>query len=327
MSQKARSITYHALTDDGWKIALHRYVRRTDRKPVLLVHGLASNRHNMDFPIKGLSLAQHLWEEGWDTWVIELRGAGKSSRPSGFQWRKGWNADQYVLHDLPTAIRFILEKTSQTQLHWIGHSLGGLLIPPFINTHSADVLRSVVMAASPLTGIPEKFFKWINLTDPFLRFLPMIPNKILAKIIGLRPNLMKWGPFAPLYIKENMDDQTIRMGAKVALDDLPATLVRQFHRWMREPRFQSPETKIRYFMDFKKMKVPILMIAGSNDPFTRASELRKVYDKVGTRKKMLVVFGKDYGHACDYSHWDIILGRHARREVYPLITHWLAKHD
>ncbi len=80
-------------------------------------------------------------------------------------------------------------------------------------------------------------------------------------------------------------------------------------------------------MNFKKLHVPFLMIAGNNDPFTPTSEMKKVYDKIGTKKKMLVVFGKDYGHACDYSHWDVILGRHARQEVYPLIEKWLAKHD
>lgn len=319
--------TYLAVTDDGWKIALHRYPRKSNRKPALLVHGLASNRHNLDFPIEDLSLARYLWRKGWDTWVIELRGAGKSSKPSGFQWLKGWKVDHYILHDLPAAIRLIQEKSGHKKLHWVGHSLGGLLIPPFINKHSDEVIKSAAVAASPFSGLPEKFFKWTVLTESIMRVLPYVPNRMFAKVLSLSPEIMLRGPFPSLFVRNNLEEKTLRLGAKIAFDDVPVSLMKQFHKWMRSKKFKSEEGDIRYDIDFKRMKIPFLMIAGSHDPFTPKNTQEEIYRRIGTSKKRFVVLGKEFGHTADYSHWDLILGRHASQEVFPLIADWLSKHD
>ena len=76
---------HSATTDDGWTLALYRYPPighwRENQPPVFLCHGLGANRFNLDAPGK-LSLAKWLSEKGFDAWVVELRGAGKSSRPT-----------------------------------------------------------------------------------------------------------------------------------------------------------------------------------------------------------------------------------------------------
>ncbi len=328
VKESPKAKTYHAVTEDGWKIALHRYERHSRHCPVLLIHGLASNRHNMDFPNGETSLARYLWKKGWDTWVIELRGAGHSSPPSGLGWlKKSWTVDHYVRQDLPAAVRFILEKTKHTRLHWVGHSLGGLLISPFVNTHSGDGIQSVVVAASPMTGIPEKFFKWTYLMEPLLRIFPVIPYRILARVLGFRPHWLNKGPIPPLYVRGNMEAKTLRIGARIAVDDLPSGVIRQFQQWMRSRRFRSADGKIRYHVDFKKLKFPFLILTAALDPLTPYRETKKIYDNILSRKKSWVVFGKDHGHTADYSHWDLILGRHAPREVYPTISRWLRQND
>ena len=323
------SETYHAVTEDGWKIALHRYRRGGSRLPVLLVHGLASNRHNFDFPRDDISFAKYLWSLGWDTWVVELRGAGRSSRPKWWQqWRsKGWRVDHYILQDLPAAIRFILGKTKKKRLHWVGHSLGGLLVAPFLQTHGSEWLQSAVLAASPVTGVPKRFHKWTYMADPLLKVLPIVPYKTMAMLFGLRPEWVFRGPVPRLFVSGNMDLRTLRHGAEVAVDDLSSRVLLQFQSWMRSKTFHSADRKIRYHLDLKNIRLPILLIAGSHDPFTSVPELRKTLKKLGSRKKSMIVFGKEYGHAADYSHWDLILGQHAPREVYPAIANWLAKHD
>jgi hypothetical protein len=61
MKRVPKAETYHAVTDDGWRIALDRYPRPGRRCPVLLVHGPALNRHNFDFPDEDISFAKYLW--------------------------------------------------------------------------------------------------------------------------------------------------------------------------------------------------------------------------------------------------------------------------
>jgi alpha-beta hydrolase superfamily lysophospholipase len=244
-------------------------------------------------------------------------------------WMKtNWTVDHYVLHDLPTAIRFILNKTRKKRLHWVGHSLGGLLVPPFMNTHSADALQSVVLAASPVTGVPKSLHKWMYLVEPLLRLLPIVPYKTMAKLVGLRPHWIFHGPVPKLFVTGNMDVKTLKRGASIAVDDLSSGVILQFQDWMRSKKFRSPDGKIRYFVDFnKKTRLPMLFIAGSHDPLTSVDELERVVERLATKKKSFLVFGKNYGHAEDYSHWDLILGRHAPLEVYPAIADWLKKHD
>jgi pimeloyl-ACP methyl ester carboxylesterase len=320
--------TYHAVTDDGWRIALHRYPRPGRRCPVLLVHGLASNRHNFDFPDDEISFAKYLWNRGWDVWIVELRGAGRSHRPGGWGWRnEGWTMDHHVLHDLPAAVRFVLNRTRHRKLHWVGHSLGGLLVAPFINTHSDGFLKSAVLAASPVTGIPKPMRKWTYVTEPFLRILPVVPYRTMARLAGLKPEWIFQGPLPRLFVRGNMDADTLRRGAAVAVNDLSSRAVLQFQDWMRSKRFRSDANGIRYHVDFKKVTLPVLFVAGSHDPFTSVGDLRRALERIASRKKAMLVFGRKYGHAANYSHWDLILGKNAPREVYPAIAGWLQKHD
>jgi pimeloyl-ACP methyl ester carboxylesterase len=209
----------------------------------------------------------------------------------------------------------------------VGHSLGGLLIAPFINTHSAAFLKSAVLAASPVTGIPKSMHKWTYVTEPLLRILPFVPYRTMARLVGLKPEWIFQGPVPRLFVRGNMDVRTLRRGADVAVNDLSSQAVLQFQDWMRSKHFRSGLGGIRYHVDFKKVRLPVLFVAGSHDPFTSVVDLKRALSRIASRKKSMLVFGKEYGHSADYSHWDLILGKNAPREVYPAIANWIQKHD
>jgi pimeloyl-ACP methyl ester carboxylesterase len=130
-----------------------------------------------------------------------------------------------------------------------------------------------------------------------------------------------------LYVRGNMDLKTLRRGAEVAVNDLSTRVILQFQDWMRSKRYHSKDKKIRYHADFKKLNLPVLLIAGSHDPFTSVVEMQRTFQRLTSKKKSLIVFGKKYGHSVDYSHWDLILGKQAPSEVYPAISDWLQQHD
>lgn len=324
-----RAKTYHVLTDDGWKIALHRYPRRTKRSPVLLVHGLASNRHSLDFPREEISLAKYLWKKGWDVWLVELRGAGKSAKPSGLGWlKKGWGMDHYVLQDLPSAVKFIRERTGRGKIHWIGHSLGGMLVAPFIRVHSEGALKSVTVAGSPLsTGIRDGYFRWTFLLDPLLHIVPFMPYRVVHHLINATSEWIYGRRGQAMFVKGNIEKRTLKVGSRIALNDLSSEAMRQFHGWMRNERFVSSDKKVPYFIDFRKLTVPFLIITGSQDPFTPDRKMRHLYERIRSRRKEWLIFGEKFGHAADYGHLDLILGRHAPLEVYPAIARWLREND
>lgn len=92
---------YWARTRDGWSLALYRYRQRRGgrRAPVLLCRGMSSNRWDMDAPGR-MSLARWLRRGGYDVWVVELRGAGRSTRPTWWNGKRyAWTFEDYVQHD------------------------------------------------------------------------------------------------------------------------------------------------------------------------------------------------------------------------------------
>jgi len=322
--------SYHVTTDDGWKIALHRYPRENrGRSPVFMVHGLASNRHNFDFPQKERSLAKYLWSQGWDVWIVELRGAGHSTKPRLWQWvTKRWSFDHYVLHDLPAAVSFVLKKSKNSKLHWIGHSMGGILVYPFMKTQSARLIKSITTAASPLT-VDHKpgYFKWTASLDPLFRVVPMMPYRTLAELIRLNVDWLYKIRKPMLFEKDNMDLETLRIGTRLAIDDVSSDVLIQVHKWLRNRHFQSSDGSIDYTLDLKKMKSPILLITGSTDPFTPHRKVRLAFKEIGSKKKEWMVFGKKHGHATNYGHLDLIIGKNSQKEVYPIIAKWLKQND
>jgi len=330
MKNSTISTLHRILTDDGWEIALHRYPHPSKkRSPVLLVHGLGSNRHNMDFPEEEKSLAKFLWKEGWDTWIVELRGAGHSAKPKAWEWRqKRWNFDHYTLLDIPTAIRFILKRTRKPNLHWIGHSMGGFLAFSYLKTHTRHLLKSIVAAGTPLTiDIQPGYFRWTSYLERLLKVFPLMPYRSLAKILEIYGKWIYESELATLFVKENMDLKTLKIGAKVAIDDVSADVFFQVHNWFREKALRSMDGTISYDLEPKKIKTPLMMLIGSRDPFTTAPAVKKVFERLACKKKKWVTLGKGHGQACDYGHLDLIIGKNASREVYPLISAWLQENE
>ena len=142
---------HYASTRDGWRIALHHRPPPPGGHgtPVILCHGMGSNRFNMDGPGR-TSLARHLNAAGFDVWGLELRGAGKSRRRLRMPpvpW--SWTFEDHVQHDVPAALRLVRELTGHERLLWVGHSLGGMVAYASLMSPAAESFAGVVTLGSP----------------------------------------------------------------------------------------------------------------------------------------------------------------------------------
>ena len=66
--------------------------------------------------------------------------------------------------------------------------------------------------------------------------------------------------------------------------------------------------------------------AGSSDRLATERSVRAAFEAWGAADKKLVVFGKARGDAMEYGHGDLIFGRGAPTEVYPVLLQWLEAH-
>ncbi|HYD48428.1 MAG TPA: alpha/beta fold hydrolase [Terriglobales bacterium] len=324
---------YRARTRDGWRLALYRFHEpKSHSTPVVLCHGMGSNRWNMDGPGQ-LSLARYLRNEGYDVWVVELRGAGRSTRPT---WWNGksyhWNFEDYVQHDAPAILKVVLRETGADKVHWVGHSMGGMIAYALLMSPVQAKLASAVTLGSPtMSKVSHPMLDFGVPYRSLLRYLPpRLPVGILAKAAA---------PFAALVVNQaraevsdlgfhpdNIDSSLARKLMLTAVEDLPTSLLREFAHWYETKHMSDRYAMFDFTEHLERVTAPILIVAGAKDGLTPPGDLEYVFRCVGSRDKAFVVVGRDSGFAHDYSHADLILGKHAPQDIFPLISDWLEAH-
>jgi pimeloyl-ACP methyl ester carboxylesterase len=325
-----------AHTRDGVRLALwRRRPMRLDKRrmPVFLCHGLGSNRADLDYPGRQ-SLARFLRDRGHDAWVVELRGAGRSSRPKRPRHRfgYGWLMDDYVAHDVPAAIARVRELTGQPAVHWVGHSMGGMLAYPLLEQCDRALVRSCVTVGAPsMARLKSETHDLAMRAIKLLRYAPVLPNRhggrALAPLVPvLRPIVERvLGDF--LYNPENIDDATLAQLLRHAVENVPATLVGQFGDWYAEKGERTTYGTFTISENLHRIEAPLLVIAGSIDRLTPPEDLRAVYDRVSSREKEFLVVGRESGASREYGHVDLILGERAPEDVFPAIARWIERAD
>lgn len=210
--------------------------------------------------------------------------------------------------------------------------MGGMIAYALLMRPVHNKIASVVTLGSPsMTNVGHPVldfglpYRWL------LRFLPpRVPLGTLARLSA---------PLAPLLARRlsasiselgwhpgNADVTLLRTLMLTAVDDLPASLLREFAHWY-ETKIMSDRYEMFDFTEsLERITTPILIVAGSKDGLTPARDLEHVYKRVASRDKAFRIIGKKEGFAHDYSHADLILGLYAPTDVYPVILEWLEAH-
>ncbi|HEX5744686.1 MAG TPA: alpha/beta fold hydrolase [Archangium sp.] len=308
---------YRVPTDDGAAIALGRYHAREQRRyaePVILCHGLGANRFHMDFD-EHYSLARYLARAGYETWVMELRGRGLAG-PCGDA-----TFDDQAEHDVRTALRTVLS-TGAKQVLWVGHSKGGLTLYGHLARNPQAPVRAAVAIGSPFTFAVQPGLKtFIQKIEPLLR-LKMIPTRRITGIalFGAPP-----GPLSRyMMLASNMEPDVVRKALANVPADIYGGVVRQFAHWIATDSFCMADGTC-YRKPLAGVKLPVMLVAGSKDLLAPPLAVARAQEHLGGPVK-LVVAGRGHGFAEDYGHADLVLGRRAPDEIFPLVEAFLSAH-
>jgi pimeloyl-ACP methyl ester carboxylesterase len=317
-------------TADGWRLAVHRYLggENCGRLPVVLCHGLGANRYVFDLHGEP-SLAPFLRRQGWDVWVAELRGSGMSSRP-GLIWSDvpyGWRFEDLLNADMPAIIRHVLEKTGAAAIHWVGHSMGGMLIQAYLGRHAHPPIASVVTIASPLdfSAFEHAFFKrllkakWIALLHPYAP-IPVI-NRLLSPFTYRLQNRL-----AGLFHVPNIRVDTARKYIMAGTEVMGSReLWLDFKRWLESGQFSGRDGK-PYVSETPR--VPVLALGGSADRMAPEVAVKPPYGSLDNpNRHQCLILGKAAGCAEDYGHIDLLVGNRSEAEVFPHISGWMEAHE
>jgi pimeloyl-ACP methyl ester carboxylesterase len=308
-------------TQDGVQLSIERVAPRSaeSRGAVVLQHGLGANRTTFACP--GVSLAQHLAELGYDCFVPELRGAGRSERP-----KLGWTIDEYLEYDVPAIVQAVQQASGRDRLQWVGHSMGGILMLMYgIEQPDAPISGLVAIGSGLDYRVCPNIYQRLRYLRPLLGILPVLPfaaiSSTAARLAGVGPVLLTEGIN---FHRPNVDRDICRRIMTDGFAPIPVTLFDSLATTFQASGFSRSGGRIVYLPRARELRVPTLFIAGSKDVQCPPAMAKATYDVVGSPRKQLLTFGKAHGSGEDYGHFDLLVGRRAPSEVWPAIEIFLA---
>jgi pimeloyl-ACP methyl ester carboxylesterase len=316
----------HVRTPDGARLALHRYappLAGEAREPVLMISGYGLNRHALDYDDR-YSWARPLAAAGFDTWILELRGSGLSS----FAGRRDGSFDDYLV-DVQTAVAHVLGDTGAERLHWVGYSLGGMLLYAFLASapDTAPVRSGVVveapvdLSAYDVDAISRVVFAALQR----LGMMQRIPYRLLTHLLRpVLPRLFRRPVFARWMNPDNIDPLLLHELMPRVVDDVPTALAAQLLEWIREGRWTAEGRGEDLLRRVGEVDVPLLLLTGRGEFSDRAREALERF-RPGTME--WVECAACHGFRTDYGHADLLFGRRAPEEVFPHVRRWLERHS
>ncbi len=296
----------------------------SNRPPVVFCHGLAMNRHALALDPQR-SLARILAERGRDCWLLELRGASNATQD---RLVRGASFDTYLAQDVPTALAYVRAATDAPLVDWVGFSMGGMLAYGHLGAMQGDGIRRLVTIGSPVRfkGYVGRRFMGAApyVFSPFGVSLSA-PLGWLAS--GAAPLLWPGLPIAVThgFRGHHYDAQTLRRAFAAGFSNVPAGVMNEFARWVRDDTLTSDDGSYDYRGALESITIPTLVIAGDRDRLALSPCVREAFERVSSEEKRFIEVGAASGAHAHYDHLDLILGVRSVDEVFVHAIDWLER--
>jgi pimeloyl-ACP methyl ester carboxylesterase len=123
----------------------------TAAKTVLFVHGATyPSETSFDLPVGGTSWMDYIAKAGYDVWLVDVRGYGRSTRPAAMdqapQANPPFATTEEAVRDVGAAVDYILQARTVPKLNLIGWSWGTVTMSWYTTRNNAKVEKLVLYA-------------------------------------------------------------------------------------------------------------------------------------------------------------------------------------
>ncbi|MFO0950000.1 MAG: alpha/beta hydrolase [Isosphaeraceae bacterium] len=328
-----------AYTADGWRLGV-RHLRPAqpdpDKLPVVLCHGLGLN--GTFWTITERNLPEQLLARGYHVFLFDFRGSGESARVGTVgrvnsylrqtflpEYGEGeWNVDEIVRYDVPAVLDYVRQATGHDRVNWVGHSLGGMLMFPYLElSPEPDRVANLVAMGATITLADAPQSPMLKANRSLRKLAQVVSPGRLGRplMFGRFPGLDKIDRF--YYSNENVDPLTVSRFYGYTLEDTGRSALKQLDPYLERGHFVSADGKIDYAERLGEVRVPVLMVAGDGDIMSDVPSTEVTFNALGSEDKTLVRYGKAEGHVADYGHCDLVWSRHAPKQIFPDLADWL----
>ncbi|VDN60086.1 unnamed protein product [Dracunculus medinensis] len=330
------------------------------RSVVFLQHGLEATSSNFVSNLPNKSLGFMLADSGFDVWMGNVRGNRYSRNHESFTetdegyWQFSWY--DMMKYDLTAMIDKVLEETQQSQLYYVGHSQGTLIMFAKLASDKAFAQKiKKFFALAPIVTVEHikgllrylaDYFSWTVRIIGAREFLPTGWQMELFKFVFCNP----FGSQAPcsnllLIISGTVSNQLNETRLPIFLSDLPGgtstTNIKHWIQLVNSGQFQAydwldeDENIKRYGnatppkYDLKEIDVDMYLYWSPADWLANEKDIKNFllpnlkkevslkYDIRTNSPQTRVIVNEKLN---DFNHMDFIWGERAAKEIYkPII--------
>eukprot|EP00960_Hanusia_phi_P002201 63116-Hanusia_phi.AAC.1 len=217
----------------------------------------------------------------------------KPSRANGKKY--DWCVDDHI-KDCQTAMALIAEETGGS-VHFLGHSMGGMILAAMASTGLTSNIRSGVTVGSSIfmeqSSWRHYLFMW-----PLLKHLPCVHADFFQKMVSpmaVRTN----SPWDKLFfVRSNVSAPLAREMFSKNWEAISIPSVRQFKKALDPRGLPCKDGSLFYSDRLSHVSIPMLVIAGSKDRQCPPQGAEKMASLIpGAR---YICLGKEHGQKHSY---------------------------
>jgi predicted alpha/beta hydrolase len=268
---------------------------------ILLIHGAIENGR-IFYTEKGKGLAPYLAQKGYDVFITDLRGKGKSL-PAADSGKLRGGQFEVIVKDLPAIINKINElKGEETSIHLMAHSWGGVLIASWYARFGREHtnIRSITFFACKRKIYVHHPKRWFMVDLMWT---------------GIGSIATKWKGYLPA--------KKLGIGA----DNEPGEFFFQCNKWVYSNKWIDPVDGFDYKIAFPQVKFPpVLSLTGVADhSLGNTYCVNRMLKEISPVDCTHLDLGIKNGNKNNYGHVNILTHPDCSTDHFPLVVNWLAQ--